>query len=71
MEVKSGVFLNLYNKRECICKKLLGVKRSTQNDFIYSELGRVPLQNKIFLSIMNYWFKILESEETRFTKNAY
>ena len=40
------------------CRKLLGMKRSTQNDFIYGELGRVPLQNKVFLSIMNYWFKI-------------
>ena len=53
------------------CKKLLGVKRSTQNDFIYGELGRVPLQNKFFLSILNYWFNILESEESRFIKNAY
>ena len=31
----------------------------------------MPLQNKIFLSIMNYWFKILESEETRYIKHAY
>ena len=26
---------------------------------------------KSFFSIMNYWFKILESEETRFIKHAY
>ena len=53
------------------CKKLLRVKRSTQNDFIFGDLGKVLLQNKIFLSIMKYWFKILESEETRFNKIAY
>ena len=47
------------------------MKRSTQNTFIYGELGRVPLQNKIFLSIMNYWFKNFESEEIRFIKHAY
>ena len=28
-------------------KKLLGVKRTTQNDFIYGELGRVNLQTHI------------------------
>ena len=25
------------------CKQLLGVKQTTQNDFIYGELGRYPL----------------------------
>ena len=34
-------------------------------------MGRVPLQNKIFFSILNYWFKILESEVTRIIKHAY
>ena len=44
------------------CKKLLGVKKSTQNDFIHGELGRVSLQTSILYSVINYWFKILESE---------
>ena len=26
------------------CKRLLGVKKSTQNDFVYGELGRMSLQ---------------------------
>ena len=26
-----------------LCKQLLGVKQTTQNDFIYGELGRYPL----------------------------
>ena len=68
MEEKSGAFQNLCNKRIHLqfCKKkkkLLGVKSSTQNDFAYGELGRVPLQNKIYYSVINYWFKILEVEE--------
>ena len=25
------------------CKQLLGVKQTTQNDFVYGELGRYPL----------------------------
>ena len=35
------------------CKKLLGVKMSTQNDFVYAELGRVSMQNGIFYSIIS------------------
>ena len=33
------------------CKKLLGIKRSSQNDFLYGELGRVPQQNKVFFQL--------------------
>ena len=29
-------------------KKLLGVKKSTQNDFIYGELGRTAIQTNFF-----------------------
>ena len=53
------------------CKKLLGVKKSTQNDFIYGELGRVSLQTSILYSVINYWFKILESEQRMYIKYAY
>ena len=53
------------------CKKLLGVKISTQNDFVYGELGRVTMQNGIFYSIICYWFKILESEQTKYINYAY
>ena len=53
------------------CKKLLGVKKSTQNDFIYGELGRVSLQTSILYSVINCWFKILESEQRIYIKYAY
>ena len=53
------------------CKKLLGVKNSTQNDFIYGELGRVTMQNDVFNSIISYWFKILESEQTKYINYVY
>ena len=33
------------------CKKLLRVKKSTQNDFIYGEFGRTTYQTKRFLSL--------------------
>ena len=53
------------------CKKLLGIKRSSQNDFVYGEPGRAPLQNKVFFSVVNFWFKILEAEEKKYIKLAY
>ena len=53
------------------CKKLLGIKRTTQNDFVYGELGRVTLQVNIFQSIIKYWLKIVECENTKYLKFAY
>lgn len=53
------------------CKKILAVKKCTQNDFVYGELGRVSLQTRLYYSIINYWFKILESPETRYIRFAY
>ena len=41
------------------CKKLLGVKKSTKNDFVYGEFGRVSLKNYIFtwllINGLRYW----------------
>ena len=37
------------------CKRLLGVKSSTQNSFIYFELGRTSLQCLRFYNIIKYW----------------
>ena len=59
-------FFSKINQQERVhlqsCKKLFGVKRTTQNDFIYGELGGVPLLVNIFHAIIKYWFKILESD---------
>ena len=53
------------------CKKLLGVKRVTQNEFVYGELGRVSLQVTIHLSIIKYWLKILECENVKYIRYVY
>ena len=53
------------------CKKLLGVKQSTQNDFIYGELGRVDFQSRRYVNIIKYWFKILYSDEKKYIKRVY
>ena len=41
-------------------KHLLGVRKQTQNDFIYGELGRVSLQQRRYITIIKYWFKLLK-----------
>ena len=49
----------------------MGVKKSTQNDFVYGELGRASLKNDILIMIINYWLNILESERIKYIKYAY
>ena len=41
------------------CKQVLGVKFSTQNGFIYGELGRVSYYTRRLFCIIKYWFKII------------
>ena len=53
------------------CKKVLGVKQSTQNDFVYGELGRTDYQSRRFVAIIKYWLKVISSEETKYTKQIY
>ena len=40
------------------CKRVLGVKKSTQNDFIYGLLGRMPMYLSRQLRIVKYWLKL-------------
>ena len=53
------------------CKRLLGVKKMTQNDFIYGELGRTTCITKQYLLIIKYWFKILYCGSTKYIKLVY
>ena len=53
------------------CKRLLGVKKTTQNDFVYGELGRTSCITKRYLMIIKYWFKILFSEHVKYIKVVY
>ena len=48
------------------CKKVLGVKRSTQNDFVYGELGRKDYQSRRFIAIIKYWLKIISRNEAKY-----
>ncbi|MCG8093252.1 MAG: hypothetical protein JAZ17_06420 [Candidatus Thiodiazotropha endolucinida] len=53
------------------CKRLLGVKKTTQNDFVYGELGRTNCISKRFTLIIKYWFKILASDSKKYIKLVY
>ena len=53
------------------CKKILGVKQSTQNDFVYGELGRTDYQSHRYIIIIKYWLKIINSEEMKYIKQIY
>jgi hypothetical protein len=41
------------------CKRLLGVKTTTQNDMVYGILGRYPLHTMRVLSVIKYWISIV------------
>ena len=53
------------------CKRLLGVKKCTQNDFVYGELGRCPMRNYRMYNIVKYWTKIILCDNKRNIKIVY
>ena len=50
-----GIHLNF-------CKRLLNVRNSTSSLAVYGELGRYPLYVLRYISIVKYWFKVINSE---------
>ena len=53
------------------CKKILGVKKSAKNVFVYGELGRTNYLSKRYIIIIKYWFKILRSPVNKYIKLVY
>ena len=53
------------------CKRILGVKRSTQNDFIYGILGRFPFHIYRQIRIIKYWLKIVSGRKSLYVNNIY
>ena len=53
------------------CKKVLGVKKNAQNDFVYGELGRTTLITKRYYDIVKYWFKVLASPDHKYIHIIY
>ena len=53
------------------CKRLLRVKTSTQNDFIYGELGRTDFYTKRVFMVIKYWLNVLEMGENKYARITY
>ena len=51
------------------CKHLL--EQSTQNSFIYRELGRESYQSKRHFKIIKYWLKMLNSNDNKYINYLY
>jgi len=47
------------------CKKLLGVEKSTKNDFIYGEMGRLSHKASRYYDIIKYWLKCVHSIDNK------
>ena len=43
-------------------KRVLGVKRSTSNDLVYCETGRIPLAVNRQFKMLKYWVKLLKTD---------
>ena len=52
--------------RMLFCKQLIGVKTSTQNDFIYGELGRTNYYTRRIYILIRYWLKVIHAEEHKY-----
>ena len=53
------------------CKNLLGVKQSTQNNFMYGDLGRMSYQSCRYIKIVKYWLKVITKPENKLVNILY
>ena len=53
------------------CKRMLGIKQLTQNDFVHGELGRIDYQSLRYINIVKFRLMIIHSEEQKYLKLTY
>ena len=53
------------------CKRMLGIKQSTQNDFVHGELGRIDYQSLRYINIVKFWLKIIQLLSEIFLDNDF
>jgi hypothetical protein len=44
---------------------MLGVLKTTRNDFIYAELGRLSFQNIRYFNMIKFWLKIVNLSDNK------
>ena len=47
------------------CKMMLGIKQSTQNDFVHGELGQFDYQSLRYINIVKFWLKIIHADQRK------
>ena len=52
-------------------QRMLGIKQSTQNDFVHGELGRVDYQSLRYINIVKFWLKIVHADQWKYIKCIY
>ena len=53
------------------CKHLLGVKQSTQNNFVYGDFGRTNYQTHRYSNIVKYWLKIIFKPDNKLVTKVF
>ena len=53
------------------CKRMLGIKQSTQNDFVHGEQGQVDYQSLRYINIVKFWLKIVHADQRKYIKCIY
>ena len=52
-------------------KNILGVKKPTQNDFVYGELSRTPMIVRRHMRIIKYWLNIVMGKKSPYVVGLY
>ena len=74
MVVRCGDFVRQIRSKEPTCsfaKKILGVKQSTPNNFIYCDLGRVSYRSLRYINIIKYWLKVITKPDNKLVSILY
>ena len=53
------------------CKNVLKVRKCTQNNFVYGELGRYPFQIIRYIRIIKYWLNIVTCKKSLYVGALY
>ena len=47
------------------------MRRSTQNDMVRTELGRIPIYLTRLVNVMKYWLKVITANPNRYRSRVY
>ena len=53
------------------CKRMLGIKQPTQNDFVHGKTGTGRHQTLMYINIVNFWLKTVHADQRKYIKCIY